>query len=158
MKENEFDLDFDFEKEYGFDLKDEDKTEKLDDDFDLRAILESDFAEEAELFNAEYQNDFNYDPEEYPLEEEPVAEPEPAPAVEEPAVAEEPEVEYGFDGGKSFGAINVIEAEETRGYAYPAIFKTNDGRLLLAYCRGDQSDGNHLCRIGIAEIEIDSIE
>ena len=73
MKENEFDLDFDFEKEYGFDLKDEDKTEKLDDDFDLRAILESDFAEEAELFNAEYQNDFNYDPEEYPLEEEPAA-------------------------------------------------------------------------------------
>ena len=64
MKENEFDLDFDFEKEYGFDLKDEDKTEKLDDDFDLRAILESDFAEEAALFNAEYQNDFNYDPEE----------------------------------------------------------------------------------------------
>ena len=97
MKENEFDLDFDFEKEYGFDLKDEDKTEKLDDDFDLRAILESDFAEEAELFNAEYQNDFNYDPEEYPLEEEPAAEPEPAPAVEEPAVAEEPGMEYGFD-------------------------------------------------------------
>ena len=97
MKENEFDLDFDFEKEYGFDLKDEDKTEKLDDDFDLRAILESDFAEEAELFNAEYQNDFDYGPEEYPLEEEPAAEPEPAPVVEEPAAAEEPEVEYGFD-------------------------------------------------------------
>ena len=79
MKENEFDLDFDFEKEYGFELKDEDKTEKLDDDFDLRAILESDFAEEAELFNAEYQNDFDYGPEEYPLEEEPVSEPAPAP-------------------------------------------------------------------------------
>ncbi len=66
-------------------------------------------------------------------------------------------IRKSLDGGKSFGAINVIEAEETRGYAYPAIFKTNDGRLLLAYCRGDQSDGNHLCRIGIAEIEIDSI-
>ena len=99
MKENEFDLDFDFEKEYGFDLKEDDKTEKLDDDFDLRAILESDFAEEAELFNAEYQNDFDYGPEEYPLEEEPApeAEAEPAPAVEEPAAPEGPEVEYGFD-------------------------------------------------------------
>ena len=97
MKENEFDLDFDFEKEYGFDLKEEDKAEKLDDDFDLRAILESDFAEEAELFNAEYQNDFDYGPEEYPLEEEPVAEPEPAPVAEAPAPVEEPEVEYGFD-------------------------------------------------------------
>ncbi len=95
MKENEFDLDFDFEKEYGFDLKEDDKTEKLDDDFDLRAILESDFAGEAELFNAEYQNDFDYGPEEYPLEEEPAS--EPAPVVEEPAVTEEPDVEYGFD-------------------------------------------------------------
>ena len=52
MKENEFDLDFDFEKEYGFDLDQETKAEKLDEDYDLRAILESDFAEEAELFNA----------------------------------------------------------------------------------------------------------
>ena len=94
MKENEFDLDFDFEKEYGFDLPKEEETEKLDEDFDLKAILESDFAEEAELFNAEYQNDFDYGPEEYPLEEET------APAAEEPDVSEapaEPEVEYGFD-------------------------------------------------------------
>jgi len=91
MKENEFDLDFDFEKEYGFDLPSEDeKTEKLDEDFDLRAILESDFAEEAELFNAEYQNDFDYDPEEYPLEEEA------APAAEVPA-EEDPEVDFSFD-------------------------------------------------------------
>ena len=94
MKENEFDLDFDFEKEYGFDLDQDDKTEKLDEDFDLRAILESDFTEEAELFNAEYQNDFDYGPEEYPLDA-PVA--EAAPVVEAPAIPEEPEVEYGFD-------------------------------------------------------------
>ena len=69
MKENEFDLDFDFEKEYGFDLPQEDETAAVDDDFDLRAILESDFTEEAALFNAEYQNDFDYGPEEYPVEE-----------------------------------------------------------------------------------------
>lgn len=69
MKENEFDLDFDFEKEYGFDLPTEEETEKVDDDFDLRAILESDFTEEAELFNAEYENDFDYGPEDLPMEE-----------------------------------------------------------------------------------------
>ena len=71
MNANEFDLDFDFEKEYGFDLpKDEpDDTEK--EDFDLKAILESDFTEEADLFHAEYENNFDYGPEEFPLEEEP---------------------------------------------------------------------------------------
>ena len=64
MKENEFDLDFDFEKEYGFDLPKEEPSETVDEDFDLRAILESDFTEEAELFNAEYTNNFDYGPEE----------------------------------------------------------------------------------------------
>ena len=36
MKENEFDLDFDFEKEYGFDLPKEDDKKKVDEDFDLK--------------------------------------------------------------------------------------------------------------------------
>ena len=67
MKENEFDLDFDFEKEYGFDLPKEDDKKKVDDDFDLKAILESDFTEEAELFNAEYTNDFDYGPQQSSL-------------------------------------------------------------------------------------------
>lgn len=67
-------------------------------------------------------------------------------------------IRKSIDGGKTFGPINVIEDDDTRGYSYPAMFKTNDGRLLLGYCRGDQADGNNLCRIGIAEIEIDSIE
>ena len=62
------------------------------------------------------------------------------------------------DGGKTFGALNVIESEESRGYCYPALFQTIDNRLLLAYCRGNDSDGNTLCRLGICEIEIDSIE
>ena len=62
------------------------------------------------------------------------------------------------DEGKTFGALNVIEDDETRGYSYPALFKTNDGRLLVAYCRGDASDGCQLCRIGISEIEINSIK
>lgn len=60
--------------------------------------------------------------------------------------------------GKTFGPLNVIEDDESRGYCYPAIFKTNDNSLLVAYCRGDGKDGNTLCRLGIAKIEIDSIE
>ena len=70
MNSNEFDLDFDFEKEYGFDPPKDDDTKKLDTDFDLRAALESEFNEEAALFNSEYQNDFDYGPEE-PAEEIP---------------------------------------------------------------------------------------
>jgi hypothetical protein len=62
------------------------------------------------------------------------------------------------DGGKTFGPLNVIEDDPTRGYSYPAMFKTNDGRLLLGYCRGEAVDGNNLCRIGISDVEIDTIE
>ncbi len=62
------------------------------------------------------------------------------------------------DGGKTFGPLNTIEDDPTRGYSYPAMFFTNDNRILLGYCRGDGIDGNNLCRLGICEIEIDSIE
>ena len=60
--------------------------------------------------------------------------------------------------GKTFGELNVIEDDPTRGYCYPAIFKTRDGHLLLAYCRGSQADGNTLCRTGIVKIEEVSIK
>ena len=95
MNANEFDLDFDFEKEYGFDLPKEEVTDKLNEDFDLKAILESDFTEEAGLFHAEYQNDFDYGPEEEPQEAAPeqIPEEEPEalildeiPAMEEPSI------------------------------------------------------------------------
>ena len=62
------------------------------------------------------------------------------------------------DSGKTFGPLNVIEDDPARGYSYPAMFKTGDGRLLLGYCRGDAVDGNNLCRLGISEIEIDTRE
>jgi len=90
MNSNEFDLDFDFEKEYGFDQPTVDDTKKLDTDFDLRAALESEFNEEAALFNSEYQNDFDYGPDEEPTEDESAAEPvfEDAP-FEEAGPAEE---------------------------------------------------------------------
>ena len=98
MNANEFDLDFDCEKDYGFDLPKEEPENNAQDDFDLRAILESDFTEEAELFHAEYESDFDYGPDEFPLEEEPASpeiipeEPEmdlsfePAPEMEEPSI------------------------------------------------------------------------
>ena len=94
MKENEFDLDFDFEKEYGFDLPKEEEAANPEEDFDLRAILESDFTEEAALFNAEYQNDFDYGPEETAEEAAP-AEELPQETVEEffEEYEEYPEVE-----------------------------------------------------------------
>ena len=62
------------------------------------------------------------------------------------------------DGGKSWGDLNVVEDDFTRGYCYPAMFATRDGHLLLGYCRGDAVDGDMLCRLGISKIEIASIE
>ena len=67
-------------------------------------------------------------------------------------------IQKSLDDGKTFGELNVIEDDPKRGYCYPAIFKTNDEHLLLAYCRGDSSDGNTLCRTGLAKIEISSIK
>ena len=62
------------------------------------------------------------------------------------------------DHGKTWGPLNTIEDDPSRGYCYPAIFKTRDNCLLLAYCRGNLEDGNPLCRIGISKVEIASIE
>ena len=63
MNENDFDLDFDFEKEYGFDTPEDTPAQQLDEDFDLKALLESEFGEEANLFTSEYESDFDYGPE-----------------------------------------------------------------------------------------------
>lgn len=63
-----------------------------------------------------------------------------------------------IDDGRTFGPLNIIEDDPNRGYGYPAIFGTRDGHLLLAYCRGNAEDGNMLCRVGIARVEIASIE
>ena len=58
----------------------------------------------------------------------------------------------------AFGPLNYIESSDERGYCYPALFETNDGHILIAYCRGNAADGNVLCRLGIGKIEINSIE
>ena len=87
MNANEFDLDFDFEKEYGFDLPKEEpapQAEASDADFDLRAILESDFADES-LADSEYTADFDY-----------------GPVTEEELQAEEPEVVPESDFAPAF--------------------------------------------------------
>jgi len=67
-------------------------------------------------------------------------------------------IRKSLDNGATFGPLNIIEDEETRGYCYPAMFFTRDRRLLVGYCRGDEADGNTLCRLGICEIELDTIE
>ena len=83
MNEKDFDLDFDFEKEYGFAEQEDTSAPQNDEDFDLKALLESEFGEEASLFTSEYESDFDYGPEtvdylqdedapapEYPVEDE----------------------------------------------------------------------------------------
>lgn len=100
MKDKDFDLDFDFEKEYGFDLPKDVDTSSIDDDAALKAILESDFTEEAELFNAEYQNDFDYGPEE-----------EVAPAAEE-AAEEEPDLLFNNAPEMEQRTIEELMAED----------------------------------------------
>lgn len=60
--------------------------------------------------------------------------------------------------GRTYGRLNIIEDDERRGYCYPAIFKTDDGCLLLGYCRGSSDDGNTLCRLGISKIDIETVE
>jgi hypothetical protein len=62
------------------------------------------------------------------------------------------------DGGKTWGTLNILADDITRGYGYPAVFKTDDNCLLIGTCMGDAKDGNTLCRLGIFKVEIDSIE
>ena len=51
------------------------------------------------------------------------------------------------------GELYVIEDDEKRGYCYTTAFFTNDGKMLLAYCRGGEEDAKCLCRLGIAKID-----
>lgn len=64
------------------------------------------------------------------------------------------------DDGQNVFFLNFIEDKiSSRGYCYPAIFKTNDDCLLLAYCRGDEFiDGDILDNTGIIKFKIASIQ
>ena len=59
---------------------------------------------------------------------------------------------------ETFGVLNIIEDDKARGYCYPAMLECNDGNMLIAYCRGNAEDGNTLCRLGIAKIDISTVE
>ena len=63
MNEKDFDLEFDFEKEYGFDLPQEESETQIDEEFDLESILAEDFGDDSEAFDGEYAADFDYGPE-----------------------------------------------------------------------------------------------
>lgn len=63
MNENEFDLDFDFEKEYGIDPPKEEDLPMDEPDLDLSELLGADFGADPELFNSEYTANFDYGPE-----------------------------------------------------------------------------------------------
>lgn len=117
MNENEFNLDFDFEKEYGFDLPKEEAEPQIDDNFDLDAILADEFGIEADQYDGEYTADFDYGPEPeldlpepdsaLPIGEEAdfsMDEELPLMDVEEPVEEEYPEKPPVVDSVKAFAA------------------------------------------------------
>lgn len=92
MNENEFNLDFDFEKEYGIDPPKEENLPQEDIDFDLKELLGTDFDEDAAVFNSEYTANFDYGPDpdlSVPGLNDPVIPPD---YMENPSVEYEPEI------------------------------------------------------------------
>ena len=61
------------------------------------------------------------------------------------------------DDGKTWGDCYIIEADEDRGFCYPAMCFTKDGCLLVAYCRGGTEDGFCLTRLGIRKLYLKDI-
>ena len=66
-------------------------------------------------------------------------------------------VRKSINDGKTWGVCNIIEANENRGFCYPALFFTKDESLLIAYCRGGSDDGCGLNRLGIRKIRLSDI-
>lgn len=67
-------------------------------------------------------------------------------------------IRKSLDDGMTFGVMNVIEDDENRGYCYPAMFFTNDGSVLVSYCRGGYEEKACLVRVGINKIKLSEIE
>lgn len=67
-------------------------------------------------------------------------------------------IRKSVDDGKTWGACNIVEADENRGLCYSAMFFTSDDSLLLAYCRGGEEDVCGLNRLGIKKISLIDIE
>ena len=64
------------------------------------------------------------------------------------------------DDGKTWSDCQIIEQDKNndKGFCYPAMFFTNDGCMLVAYCRGGTEDGFCLFRTGIRKIRLQDIE
>ena len=62
------------------------------------------------------------------------------------------------DEGKTWGKMNIVGDDPDRGYAYPAMFFTKDGHMLLGICRGSGAEGNNLCTLGIYKIDLATVE
>ena len=95
MSEKDFDFDFDFEKEYGFDTPEDTDAQQSDIDFDLKALLESEFGDEAALFSSDFDSDFDYGPETIDYLQDEGMEDEPMP--ETPVAEELPEEDLAED-------------------------------------------------------------
>lgn len=94
MNSNDFDIDFDFEKEYGMDPPAEEPKPSVEEEFDLRSILNDHDADGTEDFDfSEFLNDPKDTTAPDASQQEPVYE-EPAydePAMEEPSFDEQPQ-------------------------------------------------------------------
>lgn len=87
MNSNDFDIDFDFEKEYGIDLPAEEPQPSVEDEFDLRSILNDHAAPDG-------TEDFDFS--EF-LDDTPEEPDVPQPADQEPAYEEPVYDEFAFD-------------------------------------------------------------
>ncbi len=61
---------------------------------------------------------------------------------------------FSDDDGASWSRPVVLEEEEGHGYCYPAMFFTDDGALLTAYCSGGEEDRYCLARLSIRKIDL----
>lgn len=63
------------------------------------------------------------------------------------------------DRGLTWGPLNTVENDPSRGFCYTAMFFTADNCLLLGYCRGQFGpDRGCLNRLGIMKVRLDSVE
>ena len=146
MNENEFNLDFDFEKEYGYDLPKEEPAPQVEEEFDLESILAEDFGNGMEQFDGEYSADFDYGPELDDLLgkiDEPVTEenfPEEAYPQEPAAPAEEPAPETPAEpaaGGKRRKPMSPMR--KFKNEMLPLIILGVSALLILVFVIGSAS-------------------
>ena len=62
------------------------------------------------------------------------------------------------DDGKTWGPLNILEEDPDRGFSYPSMFFTEDGHLLIGYCRGSREEGSDLCSLGISKVDLSTVE